>query len=244
MAKGLCVLIHGFTGTPEELAPLAEALLAEGYDVELPVLPGHCGSKADLETATASQWLQAVEPVIEAGLAEGPVHLIGFSMGAMIASVMAAKYPVTTVTMLAPAVFYVGTKQLFRQIAGVIKESWDKGANTSTYLKQRIERVSQTPLKSVKQFRRIVQLGKTALPQVTQPLCVIQGEMDEVVEPRGASYVYHTVGSHEKEIHWLPQAGHMVCYSQVSSVLNAYVIDFLKSYPHREEHLMNHAKAE
>ena len=244
MAKGLCVLIHGFTGTPEELAPLADALYAEGYDVEIPVLPGHCGSKADLESATASQWLHSVEPVIEAGVVEGPVHLVGFSMGAMIAAVMAAKYSVASLTMLAPAVFYVGTKHLFRQIAGVIKESWDRGALASNYLKERIERVSQTPLRSVKQFRRIVQLGKTALSEIQQPVCIIQGVHDEVVEPRGATFVYHNVLSPDKELHWLNQSGHMLCYGPEYETLNQLLVDFLGRHPDSRNPLFHHAQAE
>ena len=34
-------MLHGFTGNPQSMRPLAEALAAAGYTVDLPLLPGH-----------------------------------------------------------------------------------------------------------------------------------------------------------------------------------------------------------
>ena len=40
--------LHGFTGTPFEVRPLAEALAGRGYTVLAPVLAGHCGTIDEL----------------------------------------------------------------------------------------------------------------------------------------------------------------------------------------------------
>lgn len=236
MTKGLCVLIHGFTGSPDELGPLKDALVHNGYDVEVPVLSGHCASRDNLESATASAWIDSVRPYVRDGISQGPVHLVGFSMGAMIAAVLAAEYPVASITMLAPAVFYVGTKQLFRTIAGTIKETWDASSRTKSVavLRQRIESVSETPLKCVRQFRRVVQMGKSALLKLDVPLCVIQGEQDEVVEPRGATYVMQVVHAREKQLHVLPETGHMVCLGPDSNRVNDIVCQFISVHPTHE----------
>ena len=42
------VLIHGFTGSPSEMHLFAEALNAEGYGVEVPLLVGHGTTLKDL----------------------------------------------------------------------------------------------------------------------------------------------------------------------------------------------------
>lgn len=228
MSNDTCVLIHGFTGSPAELEPLGDALEANGYEVVLPILAGHGGTKDDLRKATASAWIQSVTPIVEDLLQEGRrVHLIGFSAGAMIAAIVAAQQPVDSVTMLAPAVYYNGAKQTFHQIADLIKATWNSSAYSKDYLRLQLDRVIQTPLKSVQQLRRLVTLGKAALPKVTQPVCVLQGEQDDVVEPRGADFAYHGVASQIKELYYLPNSGHLLCHEADCQLVQNYVLGFL-----------------
>jgi carboxylesterase len=231
MDKGHCVLVHGFTGSPHELGPLAKALRDAGFSVSVPTLYGHGESREELRTATTTAWIQSVEPIVQNKVEREPVHLIGFSMGAMVCAVLAARYPVASVTMLSPAVFYVGPRQVFRQIAGVIKASWGQGDWGVAHLQKRIDKMSNTPLSSIKQFRRMVQIGKAALPRVTAPLCVIQGEKDEVVEPRGASYVCTKAASVHKELHFLPESTHLVCHGAECESVNRIVLSFLGRLP-------------
>src|SRR5579884_3819585 len=80
------LLIHGFTGSPAEMATLAAALAARGYSVEAPLLAGH---GADQETLAATSWRAWVASA-EAALRElqgrcDAVALVGFSMGGAIA---------------------------------------------------------------------------------------------------------------------------------------------------------------
>ncbi|MBX5436353.1 MAG: alpha/beta fold hydrolase [Alicyclobacillaceae bacterium] len=231
MVSEQCVALHGFTGSPADLEPLVRRLEATGYAVACPVLPGHCGTKEDLRTATAPAWLQCGQSAVEAALqAGGPVHLIGFSMGAMIAGWLAARYPVATLTMLAPAVYYASPRPLLRHTAELIKRSFAKGGPTLRDLRSRLDRVSQTPLFSVQQFRRLVRMAKPELAKVTAPLCVVQGQRDELVEPAGAEYVFQTVASQEKEIHRLPRSGHMVCFGPEAEAVCRIVLTFLERH--------------
>ena len=39
--ENACLLIHGLTGSPSEMAYLAERLNTAGYTVKAPLLPGH-----------------------------------------------------------------------------------------------------------------------------------------------------------------------------------------------------------
>src|SRR5436309_331310 len=58
-----CLLVHGFTGTPEEMRPLGEALAARGFPVHAVRLAGHGTDVAELArtrsmaaTITACRW--------------------------------------------------------------------------------------------------------------------------------------------------------------------------------------------
>ena len=66
-------------------------LEAAGFDVEIPLLPGHCTSVDDLLTRRWADWVATVEASYR-GLAEGheQVVLAGLSMGATLATWLAA----------------------------------------------------------------------------------------------------------------------------------------------------------
>ncbi len=229
MEAEVCILVHGFTGSPVEIRPLARALNESGYRVLTPLLPGHEGTKEDLRKATASAWIHSIEELVDAHIGPTPVHLIGFSMGAMIASVIASKKPVTSLTLLAPSVYYARPRQVFRQMATYIKANWDKAGNDADYLKRRGDQFLTAPFYSLQQFRRLVQMAKSAMPQIQMPTCVIQGLKDEIVEPQSADYVYNTIASAHKEVHYLPESRHMVCLDVEAEMAVNLVLKFLGS---------------
>src|SRR2546428_11933352 len=56
-----CLLVHGFTGTPEEMRPLGEALTARGFPVYAVRLAGHGTDVADLARTRWTDWFASVE---------------------------------------------------------------------------------------------------------------------------------------------------------------------------------------
>ncbi len=54
-SNGVLVL-HGFTGNPQSMRPLAEALAAAGFTVELPLLPGHGTAVEDMVPTRWEDW--------------------------------------------------------------------------------------------------------------------------------------------------------------------------------------------
>ena len=94
-ARGVLCL-HGITGTPFEIRPLAEALGAKGCTVIAPQLAGHCGTLRDLADSTWRDWLQSAEQAFDElcrRVGGGPVAICGFSMGGLLALRLARLYP-------------------------------------------------------------------------------------------------------------------------------------------------------
>jgi len=85
------VVVHGFTANPIGTRPLGQRLAAEGYSVEVPLLPGHGTSVRDLAGTRYRDWRGTVEHAV-ASLARGcdRVVVIGHSMGGTIALDLAA----------------------------------------------------------------------------------------------------------------------------------------------------------
>ncbi len=86
------VVVHGFTGSGEAMAPLVDRL--DGWRRIAVDLPGHGRSSAPAKLSCYS-----VEALAEsvAGLAaavpDGPCHVVGYSMGGRIALALAAAHP-------------------------------------------------------------------------------------------------------------------------------------------------------
>ena len=57
--------LHGFTGNPTAVRPLADAFAAAGYSVELPRLPGHGTTIEDMQTTGFADWSAEAEAALQ-----------------------------------------------------------------------------------------------------------------------------------------------------------------------------------
>jgi carboxylesterase len=80
------VLVHGFTGSPVSLRPLAELLARRGFAVELPRLPGHGTTWREMLPTRYDDWRAEVVRVAKLlGTRADKVVLCGLSMGGTLA---------------------------------------------------------------------------------------------------------------------------------------------------------------
>ncbi|QEI05968.1 alpha/beta fold hydrolase [Pigmentiphaga aceris] len=88
------MLIHGLTGTPNEMRVVAKGLHRAGFTVYCVQLAGHCGTEEDLLATTWRDWYASVEAGAER-LKKRVDNLFvgGLSMGALLALRLAAQRP-------------------------------------------------------------------------------------------------------------------------------------------------------
>ncbi len=86
------IVLHGFTGSAEAMAPLAERL--HGWRRIAVDLVGHgrSPSPADLAPYSVEAMADAVG-LLAAGIPDWPCHVIGYSMGGRVALALAAAHP-------------------------------------------------------------------------------------------------------------------------------------------------------
>ncbi|MFA5143548.1 MAG: alpha/beta fold hydrolase [Candidatus Omnitrophota bacterium] len=107
------ILIHGLTGTPNEMKYLATYLNKRGYTVICPKLANHGESLWVLKNTTWQEFYASLRMVfINGAMAdfEGPIFISGLSMGALFALMLADEFRdrVLGVSCLAPTLFYDG----------------------------------------------------------------------------------------------------------------------------------------
>jgi carboxylesterase len=92
-ARGALV-VHGFTGCPQSMRPLAEAFAATGFTVELPRLPGHGTTPEDMAKYRWADWTAAVEAAyVDLSKRTEKIVVAGLSMGGSLTLWLAERHP-------------------------------------------------------------------------------------------------------------------------------------------------------
>ncbi len=89
------LVLHGLTGSPHSLAGLAVALRRAGFEVEMPLLPGHGTSPEELAGCGWADWSAAAEEAfvrLAARPQGGRIVVAGLSMGGALAAGVAAAH--------------------------------------------------------------------------------------------------------------------------------------------------------
>ncbi len=223
-----CLLIHGFTGSPYEVEPIAQRFADRGWRIEMPILAGHEGHNLPLKQVTWQDWVRSAEDVLKDMLLTCErIYVVGFSMGGLIAAHLAARYPIDKLVLLSASLFYINPRQLFTDAATIIKKHFSSTVDAKEAYRRYVNKAKTTPPRAVIHFRHLVKILKQELPQVTTPTLIIQGGKDDLVEPRSAEHIYRTIRSAEKHLHILPESKHIICHDCEQEQLLALIEDFL-----------------
>ncbi|MFD2612134.1 alpha/beta hydrolase [Paenibacillus gansuensis] len=217
MAKA-CLLIHGFTGGPFEVRPLALHLEQLGYECYLTLLPGHGGSGEALRGVAWQEWLRHVEKEADKLTSlHGSFDLVGFSMGGLLAAYLARRYPVRRLVLLSAAVIYLSPGRFIQSIADLIRSGQAR----------ELRHVKRTPLEAVWQFTRLVKELKPELRHIRIPTLVLQGDRDEIVHPASARYISSKLRGYCESYHF-PRSKHLICLDSEKEQVFERVADFLE----------------
>lgn len=223
-----CLLIHGFTGAPYEVEPLAEFLKERtDWKISVPTLPGH-GVPGSLKGVQYQEWINHAEAELTKLIDTcDTVYVVGFSMGGMIASYLAAQYPVDRLILLSAAAYYVNLKQLAVDIKEMMKDSLHGKLQENELFLRYKRKITETPFAATLQFRRLVSFIKPLLHQVNVPTFIAQGECDGIVPPKSAEYLFHTISAKQKKLSLFKHSKHLICHCEERDTLFSQVLDFL-----------------
>lgn len=226
-------LSHGLTATCAEVRPLAKRLHAAGFTVAGPLLPGHGTQPQDLNRVTWQDWARAGEETYQQLKACCQrIFIGGESMGAVLALYLASQHPEAAgVLTYAPAIKLnlstfdtIRLRLLSPFVRWVPKESLDAAENWQGY--------PVNPLKGAKQLLKFQVEVITRLPQINQPLLVMQGRLDTTVHPTVGEIILSGVSSKVKELYWMEKSSHVVIIDQELDEVTRISLDFLNRNSH------------
>lgn len=222
------LLLHGLAGSPAEIRPLAEALGRDGYTVSAPLLPGHGTDPEELRKVRYQDWVQAAEAELRRLQAHHPVvHLIGFSMGSIVALHVAAHHEgIASVTTLASPVKMNDWRQSLVPILRFVVRNYPAKVSNPE-IAQQVQNYEFYPVGAIHQFLRMKSRVRRLLPRITQPILIIQGEQDRVIAPDSAATLYQEVNSTIKQLIMLPKRRHFLALEPGREELFQQIQSFL-----------------
>ena len=226
------VLIHGFTGSPPEMQPLAEAFNAEGYGVQVPLLVGHGTTLSDLMEVHPQQWIDPLDALITRLLSEGQkVVLAGLSLGSILSLQLALRYPqIKALLLYSPPVRSGDPRRFLAPLLIRFTQSLPKPASDffDPIAAERLWSYDRYPVATSARVLELISRTRKQLNEVQQPLLAIASRRDKVISPSGIELLMRTVQSSPRELHWLERSGHSITVDAEWTAVRDLSLEFLR----------------
>ena len=225
-------MLHGFTGNPQSMRPLAEALATAGFTVELPLLPGHGTALEDMVPTRWEDWSGSVEAHFQALAARcDHVAVVGLSMGGTLTCWLAERHPhLSGIAVVNPLVHAPDAE--FR---GGIQSLLDAGTESFDGIGSDIKKVggveaayAGTPLAAVLSLFEGADEVEAKLADIHCPTLVLSSREDHVVESVSGDVVEGQVSGPVERI-WLEDSYHVATLDNDAPLIEAKVVEFATS---------------
>lgn len=224
------LVVHGFTGSPSSMRPIADALAKAGHTVTLPRLPGHGTTVKDMITTGWKDWTGEVESAYQSLLSKcESVVVIGLSMGGALALDLATKHPEITgvVAINAPS-------STDPDMAEQVQSYIDMGSETiesigNDIAKPGVDEVSyeETPLAPLLSLFAGIDIMASNLSKIEMPTLIITSRQDHVVDPAESDNTAAKITA-EAERLWLDDSYHVATLDFDQERVISAISDFIE----------------
>lgn len=233
------LLIHGFTGTTNELAPLARHLHSRGYSVLAPLLKGHGETPEQMACTTWVDWFvsarEGYRRLRQAGCTS--IVAIGFSMGGLLAIKLAQHEEVAgLVTLSTPVKVRDPRFSLAKYFQSLIPYT-KRRMRKAEHIEQHLFIYDRIPVPCVASLGELMENVSYVLHHIKQPALIIQSGRDETVHPSSGRRLYEALGSHEKELFIFEESSHIITLDHEQERLHQVLTRFVQRVARQEENL-------
>lgn len=209
-----CLLVHGLTGSPAEMRPLAEYLSARDYHCVVPLLPGHGTRLEDLHHVAWRDWMHsAAQALADLQTEYENVYAAGLSLGTLIVAHLAAQHPeLAAVALLSPALAVSNRFLWLAPFIHPIVRTFPKSpgnlhaADASSYIWS-YDRWSTHALGELWRLQRQV---KSEMSSVRVPALVVYTTRDTALANDAGQQTLVRWGFRDKELMTLHESEHVV----------------------------------
>ncbi|MBD90728.1 MAG: hypothetical protein CL940_10345 [Deltaproteobacteria bacterium] len=199
------VVIHGFTGSPWDMEPVAEALGAQGVPCVVPLLRGHDDGGAGIASARLSDWRADVRTAIEE-LREAtgrPPIVIGLSMGGLLAldAGVDGEVEVAAVASLAAPLFLERSARIVARLSRAFGDSLGermmlkKGDGSDISTREDLPGADAIPFRALDELFALMDSVRLRLERLECPLLVVHAREDHTAPLESANAIVQAARS-------------------------------------------------
>lgn len=236
------LLLHGFSGIPYYMWPLARFLNDLGFTISVPLLAGHGRTREELAMTRWPDWYQtAKEHFLELRGTHNTVFVAGHSLGGLLTLKLAQDYPkdISAIAVLAAPLFlkkwvhfilpivtrppikffyrYVKRAEMDFKDQSVVKKLWDIG-----YM----------PVCGIQSLTELQDHLKSSLDQIVTPTLLIYAKDDSIAPYANLKTLQKGLGCVLKTV-TLENSYHMVTWDFDKDIVNQEVGEFFEKYLER-----------
>lgn len=234
------LLIHGFTGTPDSMRPLANTLHQAGFSVSVPLLAGHGLTPEKCAVTHWQDWFETANQAYqELQTRFDKVFVAGLSLGSLLTLKLAMEYPKSIagiaclatplhfepwVRLLLPIVHYSPIGQIWRYQKKMEIDIKDPIAKKSFWNYDRM------PISCIQSILNLQQTLLPLLHRVTQPILLIHSRHDSTAPYDSMSTVTAHVSSQITETVTLENSYHVITIDYEKEIVANKVCDFFRRF--------------
>lgn len=234
------LLLHAYTGSPNDVRMLARKLERAGYTVLAPMFSGHGTiDPMNILNMTPQVWYEDAKKALQQLKNDGyeEIAVFGLSMGGLFAMKLIEEFPNEFVaggafcSPLSPG----SDQQIYPNFLKYCEFMYKKTSNSPNELQQKLDMIKE-PLKN--QLQAILEVtDKTSenLTTIKIPIFLAQSALDEMIDSQGVYDVAKRLGQTSHEIHWYPNSTHVITVSKERQLFEEDVQSFLSHIPWKKE---------
>jgi carboxylesterase len=222
--------LHGLTGTPYEVRPVAEVLVGRGLRARGPWMAGHEGGHEALARTTWTDWVELAGRELEALRAEHErVFVVGVSMGGLVTLRLAQTLRVDGLVVIGtPLALRPPLPLLARALRRLMPFRVKRGSDIrEPAARERHPGLAATPLAAVTELVRLQGEVVADLARIEAPILVAHGRHDRTALPRDAARIHAAVASRRKQLVYLESSGHVATVDYDGPALARIAADFI-----------------
>lgn len=222
-------MLHGFTGSPQSMRPLAVALAAAGFTVEMPLLPGHGTSVEDMVPTRWEDWSGAAEAAYAALAARcDRVVVAGLSMGGALAVWLGERHPeIAGLVAINPLV-----EPPADSFVEILQGSLDAGTDRMPGIGSDIAMegvpelaYAETPIAPLLSLMGAAHEIAAGLDKLRSPVLLLSSRDDHVVPSSSGDLLEAEAGSAVERV-WLEKSYHVATLDYDGDEINRRAVEF------------------
>jgi carboxylesterase len=225
------LVVHGFTGNPQSMRPLAEAFAAAGFTVSMPLLPGHGTQVDDMVPTRFEDWSSAADQAYAALAARcEKVVVAGLSMGGTLTLWLATRHPEIAGIVLINALADGQVPGLTAMVAQLreLGEPLVPGIGSDIALEGSVEiAYPMTPVQPLLSLYDALAPLRERLADIGCPVLLLTSPQDHVVDPVSSDFIAASVSGPVERV-TLERSFHVATLDHDAPLIEQRAVEFAR----------------